>query len=213
MGKGDLVDVRREGNRMDARNFADAVGRDFRLHAQSGFHQFSEALGRSGGRIELMDMMRFLHGGRIAVPLQHPAHLLHGGEEGIDPEGKVRCIDERRPGLFEGAEDIGLDVVPAGRAHHRGLEVLGNERVIGPEGIRPGKVDDDAFLRDRRVRAADVLARRDEFDPPPCQFLLDHMAHPAVSADDDFHRAYFRYPSFVMMGFPSASSSGVRPPP
>ena len=134
-----------------------------------------------------MDMVRFLHGGGVAVPLQHGAHALHGGEQGVHPEGEIGRIDQRRPGLLKGAEHIGLDVVPAGRPHDGRFEMPGDESVIGLEGVRPGKVDDHALLCDLRVHAANILAGLCEFDPPLGQFLFHHMAHPAVSADDDFH--------------------------
>ena len=187
VGERELIDLGGVRDRMDAGDFADAMGGDLRLHAEAFLEQLAEALGRAGRGVQLVDVVRLLHGGRVAVALEHLAHALHGGEQGVHAEGEVRRIDERRAGLLEGLEHVGLDVVPARRPHHRGLEVLRDEGIIGPERIRPGEIDDDAFLRHRRVHAADVLACRDEFDSPPGQFLFDHMAHPAVSADDYLH--------------------------
>ena len=74
--EGELIAGRFIRNRMDARHLPFADSGDFRRYAQAFLHQFAQRLGRSGRRIQFVNMMDFLNRRRISGPFQQGRCLL-----------------------------------------------------------------------------------------------------------------------------------------
>ena len=107
--EGQLVAGGLEGDGVDARDFALADGGYFGRDAETAFDQGAEGLGGAARGIQLMDVVYFFDGRRVAGALEE----LRGPDDGrlkrVDAEGEVGGIDERGAGIFEGLPDVGLD--------------------------------------------------------------------------------------------------------
>ena len=79
------------------------------------------------------------------------------------------------------------DIVPPGGADDGRLEMLGNRLVIGPECIRHRKIDADRLFGQHRIEMRDILRSTGTLDAAGRQDFLNHMAHLAITGNDDFH--------------------------
>ena len=112
---------------------------------------------------------------------------LDSGGEHVDPNREIGREYHRSPAFLEISGHLVLDVVPAGRSHDHSLEILRKDLVVGPEGIRPGKIYAHALLGQFLVERSDILACTGTLDALFLQRRFHHMAHAAVTRDNDFH--------------------------
>ena len=111
----------------------------------------------------------------------------HGGGQHVHADGEVRRPDERGPAFAEICEHLVLDVVPACGSDHYGLEVLGEGPVVLPEGFRHREVYAHAFCGEGAVVRGYVLTPAGVGDASGLYALLNHMAHLAISADQNLN--------------------------
>lgn len=181
VGEGQTVAAASEFHRVDAGNLPFAEGFDVGHHAEPLLHYVSQNLCRAARFIELMDVMSLADVRLITLVLQYRGHLFHGGEKGDDTYREIGRPDEGAAMALELREHFVLDVVPAGSAHHGGLEMLRDKTVVGPERFREGKIYAHRFAGEGRVYRADVFAAKRRFDAPCAEAILNHMTHAAVS--------------------------------
>ena len=173
---------------MDARHLADALRFDRDIPAESFADYAGNALGRSAGRVELVDVVDFLDTRLISVALEHLAGPADGGKKCIYSYGKIRRPDQNAACLTEGLIDFILDVIPSCSADDNGLETHCKCLIIGPERIRGGKIYANALFRNIFRNGTNVLRSTNGLYARSQKNLFHHMAHLAISADYNLHK-------------------------
>ena len=115
-----------------------AEGNYFRCNTECPFNYTTHRLGRPRGSVQLMDVMRLLDAGCVALPVQDGANLLQGRIDGIDSYGEIGRVYQGSAGGLETGTHLGEYVTPSGSADDHCLEALRKHGIIGPEGPAHG---------------------------------------------------------------------------
>ena len=135
-----------------------------------------------------MDMVPLDHIGLVTAGTgKQFRSSIHCGGKHIHADREIRCPDQRRAALLEIGEDLAPDIIPTGRSDHGGLEMIRDAFVIGPERSRHREIDAYRILGDGRIEVRNVLAGPGTFDTASGQHLFNHMAHFAISGDNNLH--------------------------
>ena len=112
---------------------------------------------------------------------------IHSRRKNIDPDGEIGSPNQCRTAFLKVVKHLICNIIPSRSTDYRRPEILRNELIVRPEGIRNGKVNADAVLGDRGVSRLDIFRFPGTFYVSGGKNALHHLSHAAVAAYINFH--------------------------